>query len=540
MVLDVLVALAVIVVAARLVGALFTRFHQPAVIGEVVAGIMLGPSLLGSVAPGLAAVLVPAETAPFLGVMSQLGVILYMFLIGLELDLTLLRARAATTAAIAVSSIVVPFGLGVILARTLYGSLAPVGVGFMPFALFLGVSMSITAFPVMARILGDKGLQRTPMGIVALTCAAINDAVAWCLLAVVVGGQILNPYNLAKNPGGSSGGTGVAIAASFATVGLGTETGVSVRSPASNNALIGVVPSRGLVSRAGVLPISFTQDRVGVHAKTTADAAVVLSVIRGFDADDLATSESLEQPVADLTALPANSLRGVRVGVLRDMFRKDQEAAAGNAIIEKQLALLTANGAIVIDGLSTGTDLVGLMPSLRVNSYELRSTFDSYLKRRGPARPVQSFAELFNSGKWLKGGVLEARFNDTMKAGELNTNGEYQARLLNQKMMRQQLVALMDRYGVAALVYPMKSLGAPAVGASDDGLRDNNLVSTAGMPAIVVPAGWDAEGLPLALEIMGRPFSDATLLKIANGYELASKNRLSPKTVPPLAGETIQ
>ena len=187
MVLDVLVALAVIVVTARLVGGLFTRLHQPAVIGEVVAGIMLGPSLLGSVAPGLAAVLVPPGTAPFLGVMSQLGVILYMFLIGLELDLKLLRARAATTAAIAVSSIVVPFGLGLILARTLYGSLAPVGVGFTPFALFLGVSMSITAFPVMARILGDKGLQRTPMGIVALTCAAINDAVAWCLLAVVVG-----------------------------------------------------------------------------------------------------------------------------------------------------------------------------------------------------------------------------------------------------------------------------------------------------------------------------------------------------------------
>jgi len=354
-----------------------------------------------------------------------------------------------------------------------------------------------------------------------------------------VGGQILNPYNLAKNPGGSSGGTGVAVAASFATVGLGTETGVSVRSPAANSALIGVVPSRGLVSRAGVLPISFTQDRVGVHAKSAADAAIVLGVIRGFDADDLATSESLEHPVTELTALPANSLRGVRVGVLRDLFRKGPEVEAGNAIIEKQLAVMTAAGAIVIDGLSTGTDLIGLMPSLRVNSYELRASFDSYLRRRGPS-PVKSFAELFYSGKWLKGGVLEARFNDTMKAGDLNTNVEYQARLLNQKMMRQQLIALMDRYGVAALVYPMKPLGAPAVGASDDGLRDNNLVSTAGMPAIVVPAGWDAEGLPLALEIMGRPFSDATLLKIAHGYEQASKHRVPPKSAPALPGETIQ
>jgi len=354
-----------------------------------------------------------------------------------------------------------------------------------------------------------------------------------------VGGQILNPYNLAKNPGGSSGGTGVAVAAAFATVGLGTETGVSVRSPAANSALVGVVPSRGLVSRAGVLPISFTQDRVGVHAKTAADAAVVLSVIRGFDADDLATSQSLEHQVADLSTPAGNTLSGVRVGVLRDLFRKGAEVEAGNAVIEKQLAVLTANGAIVIDGLSTGTDLIGLMPSLRVNSYELRASFDSYLRRRGPS-PVKSFAELFNSGKWLKGGVLEARFNDTMKAGDLNTNVEYQARLLNQQMMRRELVALMDRYGVAALVYPMKPLGAPNVGASDDGLRDNNLISTAGLPAIVVPAGWDSEGLPLAMEIMGRPFSDATLLKIAHGYEQASKHRVPPKSTPALPGETIQ
>ena len=187
MLLSVLVALTTIMVTARLVGALFKRFHQPAVIGEVVGGILLGPSLLGRVSPEAAAVLLPAEAAPFLGVIAQLGVILYMFLVGLELDLRVLRTRAAVTAAISISSIVVPFGLGVVLAGALFESLAPTGVGFTSFALFLGVSMSITAFPVLARILGDQGLQRTDMGIVALTCAAINDAIAWCLLAFVVG-----------------------------------------------------------------------------------------------------------------------------------------------------------------------------------------------------------------------------------------------------------------------------------------------------------------------------------------------------------------
>jgi len=187
MLLSVLVALTVIMVTARIVGALFKRLGQPAVIGEVVGGILLGPSLLGRISPEAAAMLLPTEAAPFLGVISQLGVILYMFLVGLELDLHVLQSRAVVTAVISISSIVVPFGLGMGLAGVLFEPLAPAGVGFTSFALFLGVSMAITAFPVMARILGDQGLQRTPMGVVALTCAAINDAIAWCLLAFVVG-----------------------------------------------------------------------------------------------------------------------------------------------------------------------------------------------------------------------------------------------------------------------------------------------------------------------------------------------------------------
>ncbi len=187
MLLSVLVALTTIMVTARLVGALFKRLNQPAVIGEVVGGILLGPSLLGRISPEAAAFLLPAEAAPFLGVISQLGVILYMFLVGLELDLKVLQSRVAVTVAISVTSIVVPFAMGAGLAWLLFERLAPAGVGFSSFALFLGVSMSITAFPVLARILGDRGLQRTQMGIVALTCAAINDAIAWCLLAFVVG-----------------------------------------------------------------------------------------------------------------------------------------------------------------------------------------------------------------------------------------------------------------------------------------------------------------------------------------------------------------
>ena len=187
MLVKVLLALTVVMIVARLMGALFRRLDQPAVIGEVIGGILLGPSLFGRVAPDAAAVVLPADAVPFLSIISQLGVILYMFLVGLELDLAVLRTKARTTIAISNAGIIVPFALGIGLAAAIHQDYAPPGVAFTPFALFMGVSMSITAFPVLARILGDRGLQRTPMGIIALTCAAIDDATAWCLLAFVVG-----------------------------------------------------------------------------------------------------------------------------------------------------------------------------------------------------------------------------------------------------------------------------------------------------------------------------------------------------------------
>jgi hypothetical protein len=170
--LHVLLALAVVMVAGRLVGGLFGYLHQPPVIGEVFAGIMLGPSLLGSVFPSTYAFLLPGEVAPFLGVIAQLGVVLYMFVVGLHLDLRVLHTSAHATLAISHASIVVPFLLGAVLALALYRGMAGEGIGFTAFALFLGVSMSVTAFPVLARILEDKGLQRTELGMLALTCAA--------------------------------------------------------------------------------------------------------------------------------------------------------------------------------------------------------------------------------------------------------------------------------------------------------------------------------------------------------------------------------
>ena len=183
----VLGALVAILLLGRWLGKLFVHFGQPRVIGEIVAGIMLGPSLLGWISPAAMNFVLPPEVGPYLGIIAQIGVILYMFLVGLDFNAGLLRSRAHATVAISHASIVCPFLLGAVLALWLYPHLAPADVPFTSFALFMGVAMSITAFPVLARILTDRHIENTELGVVALSCAAADDVTAWCLLAFVVG-----------------------------------------------------------------------------------------------------------------------------------------------------------------------------------------------------------------------------------------------------------------------------------------------------------------------------------------------------------------
>jgi Kef-type K+ transport system membrane component KefB len=183
----VLFALATIIILGRGLGKLFTYVGQPRVIGEMVAGILIGPSLLGRISPATMNYVIPPEIMSYLGVISQIGIVLYMFLIGIELNAGLLRSQAHTTVAISHASIVTPFLLGAALALWLFPTLAPAGVPFTSFALFMGIAMSITAFPVLARILTDRRIDKTSLGVIALSCAATDDVTAWCLLAFVIG-----------------------------------------------------------------------------------------------------------------------------------------------------------------------------------------------------------------------------------------------------------------------------------------------------------------------------------------------------------------
>jgi Kef-type K+ transport system membrane component KefB len=185
--LHVLLALVVVIAVSRALGSVFRWLRQPPVVGEVIAGILLGPSLLGRIAPEVSGYVLPPAVAPYLGVIAQVGVILYMFLVGLHLDLKVARERGHTAIAVSTASIVVPFVGGAALSLWLYPRLGQAGIGFTPFALFIGVAMSVTAFPVLARILTDRQMHKGRLGSLALACAAVGDVSAWCLLAFLVG-----------------------------------------------------------------------------------------------------------------------------------------------------------------------------------------------------------------------------------------------------------------------------------------------------------------------------------------------------------------
>ena len=181
-----LLQLIVIIIAARLFGKLFQKIGQPPVMGEIVAGIVLGPSVLGLLSPGTMAFLFPTPSMETLKLLSQIGVALFLFLVGMDLDVQHLRKKAHEAIMVSHASIIVPFFLGVALSLLLYRPLAPAGISFNAFALFMGIAMSITAFPVLARILEDRGVSQTYLGSIAITCAAVDDVTAWCILALVI------------------------------------------------------------------------------------------------------------------------------------------------------------------------------------------------------------------------------------------------------------------------------------------------------------------------------------------------------------------
>lgn len=349
-------------------------------------------------------------------------------------------------------------------------------------------------------------------------------------------GRTSNPYNLALTPGGSSGGTGASLAAVFAQVGLGSETGVSIRNPTANNSIVGLAPSRGLIPRAGQIMTSFTQERCGPMGRSVYDVAALTDVVAGFDAEDLLTitSPGKTPKVSYTTFLDKNGLRGARIGVFRDLFRKGAIHAEGIGLIENAVAQMKAAGAVIVDDVSTGIDVFPLLEDTRTNYYEAQFSYNLYFRRLGPNAPIKNMDDLIaKGGDLVKPSIVKGyrEFNSLMH------QPDFLARRDTQETLHAAVVELMNKYRLDALVHPFKSVPPPPH--LERGVdQDNPLSSVAGLPAVLVPAGYTKkENGPIAIEFLGRPFSEPTLFKLAYAYEQISKNRKTPASVPALPGE---
>jgi amidase len=352
-----------------------------------------------------------------------------------------------------------------------------------------------------------------------------------------LGGQTLNPYDLTRNAGGSSGGTGAAIAANFAVLGTGSDTGQSIRSPASANSLVGIRPTRGLVSRAGVMPNSSTQDEVGPMARTVTDAARLFDVMVGFDPNDPITALGVGRSPSSYTqGLRADALRGARVGVMVDLYGREARHAQVNAVMERTIAKMQALGATMVRFELPLYD--SLAPVLATDQFEARTVFDQYLAALGPGAPFQSFRQLVDSK------TASPDIQKTLEAEVAIDDGPrqpaYKDRMLSRETLRIAVAAKMAELRVDAILYPLQRVLVSAAGQPEQPERNGTLSNGTGFPAVTFPAGFSSPtasapiGVPVGAELLGGDYSEAHLLALAYAYEQATRVRQPPRSTPPL------
>jgi amidase len=354
-----------------------------------------------------------------------------------------------------------------------------------------------------------------------------------------LGGMTLNPHALDKIPGGSSAGTGSGVAAAFAPLGLGTETGGSVRHPANDCNIVGMVATEGLLSRAGIMPISLSQDRGGPMGLSVYDCAVSLTIMAGIDANDQITRLSIGQtPSAPYESfLRPDSLRGRRLGVLRDLFKNGKEDTDTNKLIEEAVAAMKKAGAVIIDPVSTGTDLFAMTQGQGLGNHEYKFAINAYYAARGPNQPFYTLKDLIASGKFHE--RLKERYLEADAVVPMEQSAEYAAKYRNRAILKKLLEELLARYDLDAFVYPVRSGPLPKAGTwpLPPGVSGQSVSDYCGLPAITVPAGFLPDGSPQGIEFMSAAFTDEVLLQVAHGYEQITKHRKLPASTPALPGE---
>lgn len=358
-----------------------------------------------------------------------------------------------------------------------------------------------------------------------------------------LGGSTLNPFALDRTPGWSSAGTGAGLAAHFGTVGLGSETGFSIRTPTSDSNLFGLSTTSGLISRAGQMWSYITGERGGPMAHCVYDLAATLDVIAGFDSADLWTANSLGKMPAQpyVSFIDVKGLKGARVGVLQQAWDFKPVDPAVIELAKSAIKVFGDHGAKVFEPVSLDMDLVNY---LQVNSspsrYERIHAINQYLAHQGPNYPFKNAAELL-----LNHPGVPTRPTDKDAVAhpiDLDRDPEYRATLEGKAKLREAVIALMDRYQLDALIFPHKLSGPLKIGPREDPERQytaNQLSPNTGLPAFIVPMGFTPQGLPVGLEILGRPWSEPTLIKLASGFEAVTQNRRVPVSTPALPGEKV-
>jgi amidase len=351
-----------------------------------------------------------------------------------------------------------------------------------------------------------------------------------------IGGITRNPYNLDYVPAGSSGGTAAAVAANFGAVGLGTDTGNSIRGPSSHNALVGIRPTIGLTSRNGIIPLFLGADVGGPIVRTVEDAAALLDVVAGFDAQDPITKNSEGHiPKSYKAFLDPRGLRGARIGVYRAYIDTPTADPEIKALTEKAILDLKAQGAIIVDPFVI-PDFEALTKNIFCGDFQ--SDLNSYLEHHGQGATYKSLAEIIESGLYLP--YIEGRLKSTAAA---KPSSEADRTICpdvyhNDKKIafRAAIRTAMARNKLQALIYPTWSNAPRKVGDDKSPAGDNSQVLSpqTGFPAITVPMGYTHGELPAGLTFLGDSFEEGTLFKFAYAYEQATKHRHPPQLFPPM------
>lgn len=353
------------------------------------------------------------------------------------------------------------------------------------------------------------------------------------------GGQTKNPYALDRNPSGSSSGTGVAIAASLATIGVGTETDGSIVSPSNVNGLVGMKPTLGLVSRTGIVPIAHSQDTAGPMTRTVADLAALLTVLAAPDPADPITTATVRTQADYTQVLDPNGLRGARLGIVRN--RLFGSHAATDALANAAIEVMRTHGAVIVDPANIPTLGQFDDSEFEVLLYEFKADIPAFFTWWGPGAPMKNLSDLiaYNTAH----AATELKYFGQELVQQANAKGPLTDAAYTQALARNKRLAATEGIDAVMAEHRLDALVAPTGGPAwlidlvngDSGTATmpgpSTVTSVAGYPHITVPMGFD-HGLPVGISFFGRAWSEATLIKLAYAYEQATRHRRTPTFAP--------